>query len=115
MSAPVPLVTDPDGIQRQHRFGTTGRNIAVYGPGHTNIDQNIFRHFKIRERYDLEFRAESYNVFNHPTWNWSTDEWGGSNYCWGGGPASDPCGAPFMQAPDARGHRTIELGLRLAF
>jgi len=113
--APAPLVTDPDGVQRNHRFGTTGRNIAVYGPGHWNLDQSLFRHFKLSERYDLQFRAEAINVFNHPTWDWQVNEWGASNYCWGGGPASNPCGAPFMQAPDAFGHRTIELGLRLAF
>lgn len=113
--APVPLVTDPDGVQRQHRFGTTGRNIAVYGPGHWNLDQSVFRHFKLGERYDLQFRAEAINVFNHPTWDWNTGEWGSSNYCWGGGPTSNPCGAPFMQAPDAFGKRTIQLGLRLAF
>jgi len=109
----VPTVRDPDGVERNHRFGTTGRNIAVYGPGHWNLDQSLFRHFKLSERYDLQFRAESINVFNHPTWNWSTDEWGGSNYCWSG--PGQPCGAPFMQATSASGHRTIELGLRLAF
>lgn len=112
---PVPLVTDPDGVQRQHRFGSTGRNIALYGPKHSNLDASLFRHFKLTERYDLEFRAEGLNVFNHPTWDWQTNEWGASNYCWGGGPASNPCGAPFMQAPDAFGHRIVRFGLRLAF
>jgi hypothetical protein len=118
--APVPLVTDPDGVQRQHRFGTTGRNIAIYSPGHSNLDQSLFRHFNLSklglsEKYDLQFRAEALNVFNHPTWDWQTNEWGTSNYCWGGGPSSNPCGNPFMQATDAFGHRIIRLGLRLAF
>jgi hypothetical protein len=116
--APVPLVTDPDGVQRQHRFGNTGRNIALYGPGHSNLDASLFRHFKLKERFDMQFRVEGLNVLNHPTWNWTTDEWGASNYCWGGGPTGNPCGGPgstFMQAPDAKGHRTIRLGLRLAF
>ena len=111
----VPLVTDPDGVQRQHRFGTTGRNIALYGPGHTNMDASLFRHFKLTERFDLQFRAEGLNVFNHPTWNWAPDEWGASNYCWGGGPANNPCGGKFMQAVDANGHRIVRFGLRLAF
>jgi hypothetical protein len=113
--AMVPLVTDPDGVQRQHRFGTTGRNIALYGPGHTNMDASLFRHFKLTERFDLQFRAEGLNVFNHPTWNWAPDEWGASNYCWGGGPANNPCGGTFMQAVDANGHRIVRFGLRLAF
>jgi hypothetical protein len=105
-------------VQRQHRFGNTGRNIALYGPGHSNLDASLFRHFKLKERFDMQFRVEGLNVLNHPTWNWTTDEWGASNYCWGGGPTGNPCGGPgstFMQAPDAKGHRTIRLGLRLAF
>ena len=116
--APVPLVTDPDGIQRQHRFGNTGRNIAVYGPGHSNLDLGLFKHFKLTERFDMQFRAEGLNFLNHPTWTWTTDEWGASNYCWGGGPTGNPCGgsgSTFMQAPGASGHRVIRLGLRLAF
>ena len=116
--APVPLVTDPDGIQRQHRFGNTGRNIALYGPGHTNLDLGLFKHFKLTERFDMQFRAEGLNFLNHPTWNWTTDEWGASNFCWGGGPTGNPCGgsgSTFMQAPTASGHRVIRLGLRLAF
>jgi carboxypeptidase family protein/TonB-dependent receptor-like protein len=114
---------NPDGTletPRQHRFGSTGRNIAIYGPKHSNLDASLFRHFKLSERFDLQFRAEGLNVLNHPQWNWSTDEWGASNYCWGGGPASNPCGGTFMQTSDdngfpAGGHRIIRFGLRLAF
>ena len=120
----VPLVTDPDGVQRQHRFGNTGRNIALYGPKQSNLDASLFRHFKLSERFDLQFRAEGLNVLNHPAWYWTTDEWGASNYCWGGGPTNNPCGGTFMQATDARtlansgydhAHRIIRFGLRLAF
>jgi hypothetical protein len=66
----------------------------------------------------MQFRVEGLNVLNHPTWNWDVNEWGAPNFCWGGGPTGNACGGPgstFMQAPDARGHRTIRLGLRLAF
>jgi len=120
----VPLVTDEKGVQRQHRFGNTGRNIALYGPKQSNLDASLFRHFKLSERFDLQFRAEGLNVLNHPAWYWTTDEWGASNYCWGGGPTNNPCGGTFMQATDARtlansgydhAHRIIRFGLRLAF
>ncbi|PYT70008.1 MAG: hypothetical protein DMG39_17070 [Acidobacteria bacterium] len=119
--APVPLVIDPGDpaqLERQHRFGNTGRNIAVYGPGHSNLDLGLFKHFKLTERFDMQFRAEGLNFLNHPTWTWTTDEWGASNYCWGGGPTGNPCGgsgSTFMQSPGASGHRVIRLGLRLAF
>src|SRR5439155_25612540 len=60
--APVPTFVDPavelDGVARQHRFGNTGRNIAAYGPGHSNLDLGLFKHFKLTERFDMQFRAE---------------------------------------------------------
>ncbi len=107
--APVPL--GADGYQ--HRFGSTGRNIPIYSPGHTNLDAGIFRHFQIKERFDLQFRAEGLNVMNHPTWNFDNNLWGASNYCWD--TSSGHCAGTFMQATNASGHRTIRLGLRLAF
>jgi hypothetical protein len=118
--APVPTVIDPGDpaqLERQHRFGNTGRNIAVYGPGHSNLDLGLFKHFKLTERFDMQFRAEGLNFLNHPTWTWTTDEWGASNFCWGGntGPGGPCGGGTFMQSPGASGHRVIRLGLRLAF
>jgi len=47
-------------------FGTDGRNILT-GPGYNELDLAIYKHFKIREKGDLEFRAESYNLPNHPS------------------------------------------------
>jgi hypothetical protein len=111
--APVPL--GPDGYQ--HRFGSTGRNIAIYGPGHTNLDAGLFRHFQIKERFDLQFRAEGLNVANHPTWDFHSTageySWGASGFC--GTTVSGRCAGTFLQAASASGHRTIRLGLRLAF
>lgn len=106
--APVPI--DPvDG--RQHRFGTAGRNIAVYGPGRWQMDASLFRHFKLGERFDLQFRAEGLNVFNHPVWNWDNSRWG-NGFCWStvGGACSG-----MLQSTGASGQRIIRLGLRLAF
>jgi hypothetical protein len=103
--------TGPDGLQ--HRFGTTGRNIAVYGPGHWNWDASVFRHFKLTERFDLQFRAEALNVLNHPQWTWAEDERWGQGFCWT--TATGACGGEFLQSPNAFGHRTIRLGLRLSF
>jgi hypothetical protein len=45
-------------------FGNLGRN-AVVGPKFSSTDISAFKHFAITHRYDLEFRAESFNVFNH--------------------------------------------------
>jgi hypothetical protein len=50
------------------RYGTTGRNI-LRGPGVVNMDLSVFRNFRFRDRYGLQFRAESYNFTNTPHFN----------------------------------------------
>jgi hypothetical protein len=35
------------------------------GPGNWNLDMNFYKNFKLNERYQLQFRAEMYNIFNH--------------------------------------------------
>jgi hypothetical protein len=47
------------------RFGTVGRN-TMRGPGVVNTDLSLFRTFKLTERFDLQFRAESFNLSNTP-------------------------------------------------
>ena len=38
---------------------------GLRGPGQTNLDLSISKHFLIRERYDLELRGDAFNVLNH--------------------------------------------------
>jgi hypothetical protein len=46
-------------------FGNSGRDI-VRGPGVFNLNASIFRSFAIRERYNLQFRAEALGATNTP-------------------------------------------------
>ncbi len=46
-------------------FGTSSFN-ELRGPGATNLDASVFRDFKIWERLSVQFRAEGFNVANHP-------------------------------------------------
>jgi hypothetical protein len=46
-------------------FGNESRN-AVEGPGYVNVDAAIARSFPIRDDIKLNFRAESFNLANHP-------------------------------------------------
>jgi hypothetical protein len=47
------------------RFGTAGRNI-LRAPATFNANASLFRTFPINERFNLQFRAESYNLSNTP-------------------------------------------------
>jgi len=42
------------------------KRYAFSGPGFFNLDAAVFRHFPIRERVGLEFRAEAFSVTNTP-------------------------------------------------
>ena len=37
-----------------------------HGPGIQMWDLSLFKQFKFTERYQLQFRAEFFNAFNHP-------------------------------------------------
>ena len=47
------------------RFGNVGRN-SMRGPGVVNADLSLFRTFNLTERFNLQFRAESFNLSNTP-------------------------------------------------
>jgi hypothetical protein len=46
-------------------FGTMGRNI-FRDNGFKNVDFSIFKNFSFKERLTAQFRAEFFNIFNHP-------------------------------------------------
>lgn len=48
-----------------YQFGTAGRN-SLRGPHFTNVDLSLFRYFPIWHEHRAEFRAEAFNLFNHP-------------------------------------------------
>jgi hypothetical protein len=46
-------------------FGNAGRNICT-APGFVNFDVGVSRNFVLWRESHLQFRAEAFNVFNHP-------------------------------------------------
>jgi hypothetical protein len=50
------------------RFGTTGLNI-LRGPGLVSVDGNLFRSFRLGEKWTMQFRAEAFNISNTPHFN----------------------------------------------
>lgn len=51
------------------RFGNAGRNI-IPGPGYQLFDLALHKNFPIRDIGSIEFRAEGFNAFNHPNFDW---------------------------------------------
>ncbi len=49
----------------QFIYGNAGRDI-LFGPGRTNLDASLFKNFRPMEKLAVQFRAESFNLFNHP-------------------------------------------------
>jgi hypothetical protein len=47
------------------RFGNAGRN-SLNAPPYTDIDFSLLRNIPLSEVRKLQFRAEAYNLFNHP-------------------------------------------------
>jgi carboxypeptidase family protein len=71
----VPCTLDPSGDGSagscrpgtQH-FGSLGRNSLV-GPGYANLDLSLFKTTQLGEQVKLQFRAEVFNVLNHPNFS----------------------------------------------
>ncbi len=91
--------------------GNVPRNL-LNGPGYFDVDMTIARHFKLSERFDLEFRAEGSNIFNRANLNPP-----GAN---AGAPPSggftNPAGtANYGRIISAQEPRLLQFGLRLTF
>ena len=46
-------------------FGNVSRG-SLRGPGLVDIDTSLFKKIPISERFNLQLRAEAFNIFNHP-------------------------------------------------
>ncbi len=76
--APPPIIGD-DGIGTG--FGNSGVGI-VTGPPQDNWDVSALKHFLLgwpNEKANLEFRAEFFNIFNHPQFSDPADDYSAAN------------------------------------
>ena len=80
-------------------FGNAGRNI-VDGPGYQNVNASLLKNTKLTETVNLQFRAEFFNLLNHPNFN-LPDNFLGS--------------PTFGVISSAREPRHIQFGLKLLF
>jgi hypothetical protein len=104
-------------------FGTSARNIWR-DAGLRNWDLSVTKQFKFQERLTAQFRAEFFNVLNHPNF---TNPYGASSG-FGVGNEGDPsvtnlfgcgCATPDQAAGNpvlgSGGNRAVQLGLKLLF
>ena len=52
-------------------FGNVGKGV-LRGPGLTNWDLSLFKNITLREELKLQFRAEAFNMPNHPNFSFPT-------------------------------------------
>ena len=62
-----------------YSFGNTPRN-SVIGPGLIDFDASLQKVWPLREAMSLQFRADAYNLPNHPNFNLPGRIFGASNF-----------------------------------
>ncbi|MBL8227867.1 MAG: TonB-dependent receptor [Bryobacterales bacterium] len=82
-------------------YGNQNRNsITFNNVGFQNWNAALFKGFTFAERHRLQFRAEFFNLPNHPNWN---------------GVTTDPNSAAFGKVTGKGSERNIQLSLRYSF
>jgi hypothetical protein len=125
-----PLLLNPGAFcaPRGLTFGNAGRNV-LRNPNRFNTDLALLKHFKVSENSSIEFRVETFNLFNNtqfriydPTLgnqaNNTVNCYGGlgSGYSAAGGDGTDCLtGSAFLHPVSAHRPRTMQLGLKWAF
>ncbi len=73
-AAPAGLFLNPAAFSPPEtgEWGDAGRN-SITGPGQFSLDASLGRSFRVRDRYNVEFRLNSRNILNHVTYpGWNT-------------------------------------------
>ena len=92
------------------RPGTLGRN-HFYGPGYGTWDASLFKNFTLTERVKMQFRAEGFNILNHPQYTNPNVDLGGINSS--GLPANSSFG--LINSTRQFSERQIQFAFRFTF
>jgi hypothetical protein len=101
------------------QFGNMGRNMFE-DTGFRNFDFSVAKNFHFREAMRLQFRAEFFNIFNHPNF---ANPYGGQNGFGLNDPSVQPfgcgCATPDVAAANpvigSGGSRAVQLGAKFIF
>jgi hypothetical protein len=104
----------PDGQQ-----GNLGRNV-LRGFGASQADIGLQRQFRVTEKVGLQFRAEFFNIFNHPNFGSPNNDltsplFGHSTQTLANSLGSGGANGGFNPLYQIGGPRSIQLALRLQF
>jgi hypothetical protein len=98
---------NPQAFARQSLgFGNLGRNVLI-APGFQNVDISLAKNTRIRERISLQFRAETFNLLNHPNFGQPVTSFTSSQFA--------QITATRAVRGDLGSSRQIQLGLKLLF
>jgi hypothetical protein len=81
-------------------FYGNARNGSIRGPGYMAVNASLSKTFPIMERLGVQFRAEAFNIANHPNFSSVSTGFGGGT---------------FGQVNGARDPRILEFALKLTF
>lgn len=95
------------------RQGTLGRNV-VRLPGTLQINMGLRRRFNLTERWNLQFRAEAFNLFNHPAFGFYNTNLSSQNFGLAERTLNRTLGG-LNNLYQFGGNRSMQISLRLSF
>src|SRR5467141_1551451 len=113
--------TNPDGTQiftapAAGTFNTQRVRNLIYQPGYQNWNMGLFKTIPVNERLRFQFRAEAYNVWNHPNWCGNSGCSGTTNI--GLNPTNAQTFGKVLakgSGTSGQGERNLQLSLRVEF
>jgi hypothetical protein len=94
-------------------YGTSGRNL-FRGPFQVRFDMSLAKEFPIKERFQLRFEADAFNIFNHPDFDAPNNDVDFFPY-YEGPPQIPPAGSLGVIQHTVGSPRFLQLMLHLAF
>jgi hypothetical protein len=113
--------TNPDGTPiftapAAGTFNTQRVRDLIHQPGYQNWNMGLFKTIPVNERVRFQFRAEAYNVWNHPNWCGNSGCSGTTNI--GLNPTNTATFGKVLakgSGSSGQGERNLQLSLRLEF
>lgn len=63
-----------------YTFGDAPRTLSLRGPGYANWDISLFKSVLVRERVNVQFRAQTFNAFNTPLFAGPNTSFGSTSF-----------------------------------